>query len=316
MNKRLLHTIEQCAKRHSQQFGAEVAACTSIYDGLYTHLAKGMAESLLRGFGPEKEIIEYDLRFVADVLKKKSWFAWYLYQFTPVLALQPSVSFGYTLIAYNALHLLDDSIDNHRESKHIRQTTYFGDLLKRNKNEREAAALNAMVGMLFINESVSQLEQLGDGDTAERLLRLSGVTYGGMLAELTHTQNLTEKQYWKIIKRKAVAYQMMLEHHFFKESKAVFTPLISCNAKILKLAQLVDDLTDWDDDLQARNFGMSLISGMTREKLMQHIEEALTAAWQACEAFEPPLRNALAKRLQPKLEILNKQLSDATAHAQ
>ncbi len=305
INEGILQDILKCAEEHRQAYEDEVQRLIRTYDRQYKDLVGDVLDGCIGSLGDHGDITGPYLLQVRRLLANKSWFAWYLYSFSPVLDLTPDHTFFYTFLAYNALHLHDDSLDGHEYSDHANCQTLYGLMVDQGRNVRESSAVSAMVGMLLINECLKALNKSEVVEPAMNLVRLTRITFGGMLAEFTYLDDLGLEEYWTIIKRKAVSYQMILEHVFFSDLEQSFrSKLLSTNASILNVSQLADDLDDWKNDVDNRNFGVSHIRGFSREKLMKKIDENISIAWTNCLAFDKKVKNALAFRIRPIIGII------------
>ena len=292
----------------------EILFCCNIHKLKYENQVHDFISCFQKEYEYETEkILEYlrideNINLGVDVINKiilkNSWTGWELCDLAPVLKINPLEYFPLAVIAYNAIHLTDDGIDGHISYESIKCGSYYNYLLENSFCEREASALSGLAGMGILNSCIKRLNDKNFFDAASIILRLSNYVFTGMFSESLQKKRLTEDLYFKIIQRKSVAYQMILDHTFLLNvNQTLRKQLLGITSQIVKLGQMIDDLVDIDDDSNKKNFSIINVNGMTKEKLAFKIIEQLNATWSLCKECDNELINVLALRLRNWINI-------------
>jgi hypothetical protein len=297
--------VKRSQYRHKKLFGSQVDKFVSTFQNKYENETRLILNHLSK---IDKLNIGYNVLY--DILIKNRWAGWELCNLAPVLNVYPVEEYPIAVIAYNALHLTDDGIDGHTNYEHINQTSYYGYLLNNNFNQREASALSAMMGMDLLNTCIKRLNEKGLRNSADIILRLSNNVFTGMLGESLYTKPLTEELYYKIIKRKSVAYQMILDHIFLRTiDVSLRSKLLVINSFIVKMGQLTDDLMDQSDDTKHQNFSIMYVEGISKEKIINNIIKLIQTVWDLCLQLEDKLKDAFAVRMADWVRLVKEELN-------
>lgn len=243
-------------------------------------------------------IISPGYKILEKILIDNRWVGWELCDLGPVLNLQPVREFPIAMIVYLAVHLIDDGIDGHEVYENTGGKSYYGYLLEEKLGERESSALSAMVGMAIINASLRRLMEKNIYDSLHTLLRLSSQVFAGMMAESLYPAPLTLGTYRQVIRSKAIAYQMILEHVFLQQApQDLRSELLKLRSRLIEIGQMTDDLTDEKVDLSSNRFTILAVKDMSREKLIPLIHRSMDELWCSCNRISPELKDAMGKHL-------------------
>ena len=140
------------------------------------------------------------------------------------------------------------------------------------------------------------MRQRGHAASADWVDRLSAVASTGVLAESLAGERVDGETYLEIVRRKSVAYNMVL----YKPALEGVEPgpralLLRGLAAMDELSQLVNDLNDRGDDHERGQ--MNAFAAGVEAPTPAHLAGRLEALWAGCAGLDPVLRDALAAML-------------------
>lgn len=304
------HEADLCFRRHKERYGPQVDAVIGTFQNDYDAVCRETTAFLDNG--TEAEFLLRPVReHVATLLQRNGWNGWTLCDLAPPLGITHPGAYACALLAYNALHFLDDGIDGHLRYEAIQTDSLYGRLLDDGLGERQAAAVSGMIGMALLNETVRLLLGRRETEAADTLLRLSCRVYTGMVGESLAERPLTAEAYHHLVAYKSVAYQMFLDHIFFREvPMPLRSHILGVNAGLVRLAQLVDDLADEAGDLADGCMTILAVQGMDRGHVLCMATEALERVWTDVLSLPDGPRDATATRLVEWIRLLQQHLPE------
>ena len=295
--QKLEKEIVQAKKRHRSHYGAQVRELVSQVEIEYIKEVSYVLDFLVKD-RHLNEIIDSGKKILETIFISNRWVGWELCDLGPPLNIWPVEEFPIAMIAYVAIHLVDDGIDGHLEYKALGKQSYYGYLIENHLNNRQASAISAMLGMAVFNASVRRLNKKNIRSASDILLRLSSNVFVGMMAEAFSHSRVSLESYKEIIRRKSIAYQMILDHVFLTNvSIQIRSVLLELNARLVEIGQLTDDLIDEEDDLSMGRFNILMVPDMNRTKVLQMILVSLQELWQECRSLTAELRDVMAVRM-------------------
>jgi hypothetical protein len=297
--EKLDNEIQGAIARHKKHYGNEVEKFVSEYQKEYVKETK-IILNFLSGTG-----INTGYEVLYEILINSSWTGWELCDLAPILNVYPLEDYPIAVVAYNSIHLIDDGIDGHIKYEQINKPSYYGYLLNNKFKEQEASALSAMIGMGILNSCIKRLCEKSLRDSANIIMRLSNIVFTGMLGESLYTKPLTKELYQKIIKRKSIAYQMMLDHIFLKTINSQLRRiLLENNYFIVQIGQLIDDLMDEGEDSKNKTFSILQVEGINKDMIVSDIIKLIESLWQNCSRLEGKIKDVFAARIIDWIRLL------------
>lgn len=297
-------SVEAHSQQHKERYGAQVDELIGTLQREYSSVCSTVV-SFLDGNVELRPLLHPVHELLNDLLQRNGWNGWTLCDLAPPLGFVPPATYPYALVAYNALHLIDDGIDGHTLYPAIQTPSVYGYLLDQHFGQRESAALSGMLGMALLNEVSRILLQKNETSIAETLLRLSCRVYTGMFGESLAERPLRRDVYDHLVSYKSIAYQMFLDHVFFQSVPAPLrSQILTVNAGLVRLAQLIDDLGDEQNDLENGCMTVLSVRGVTRENGLSMATEMVEQVWTDVLRLPEGPRNATATRLVEWVRLL------------
>ena len=299
--KEFAEELENKVEKHNEKYRDEVVEIITDFENKYSQNLKKLLSILDNNLNLVIESKQIS-KVTYDYLNGMRWVGWGNYQMAPPLGINPVEEYSYTIIIYLSARLIDDAIDGHIDFKKLMKTLY-GSLVSET-NEREAAGLCTMVGNLVYQNALRFLIKGGHGESAEILMQLYSEVIPGALMEAFVKDNANYDLYAKIIKRKSVAYDMMLNKIFFgKVEPNLQEYLINILSEFSETAQWLNDLMDYEDDKQRKQLNILNDYGINKYSLYSKISNSLHDIWGKTNELDKDLQNAMAARL---IDPLNK----------
>jgi hypothetical protein len=308
-------SVEAHSRRHKMQYGTQVDELIGTLHQDYLRVCSELL-SFLDNDKHLAHLLQPVREHLTELLQRNGWNGWTLCDLAPPLGFTPPTAYPYALFAYNALHLVDDGIDGHTRYPAIQTRSIYGYLLDEQLNERQAAATSGMLGMALLNEVIRTLLQNNENGIAETLLRLSCRVYTGMFGESLTERPLSHEVYHTLVSYKSIAYQMFLDHVFFHTVPfPLRSRILAVNAGLVRLAQLVDDLGDEQNDLAENCMTVLAVRGVAREQCLSMATEALEHVWSDVQSLPDGPRDATATRLVEWVRLLQQNFPTAGSPA-
>jgi hypothetical protein len=287
--------LEKKAEIHSKKFGNEVVE-------LITRVEKRYAENVEKILS----ILDNDLNLQIDsnTLKEETynylnnmrWVGWGNCQLGPPLMLNPIDEYSYAIIIYLSARLIDDAIDGHVHFKNFMKTLY-GYLVTK-VVEREAAGLCTMMGNMVYQNSLKNLIKENYIESANILIQLYSEIIPGALMESFVKGNADINLYEKIIKRKSVKYDMMLNKIYFRTLEPSLRDfMIELLSEFSETAQWLNDLMDYEDDKSRNQLNILNNFEINMYSLYGKIANSFDNIWLKTGILNKDLQNAMAARL-------------------
>jgi len=154
------------------------------------------------------------------------------------------------MLAYASGRLIDDGLDDHATFKNHRKSLVG--LLRGQFPEapaRLACVQSAFMGFCLFHYAVRRMDECSHHDCAVIVSRLFDVASAGVLGECFVGSQIDTELYWQIVRRKAVAYNMILYKPLLVGvEKKLRLRLLSILARMDELAQLLNDYNDLQED--------------------------------------------------------------------
>jgi hypothetical protein len=154
------------------------------------------------------------------------------------------------MLVYASGRLIDDGIDHHSTFKQHRNTlvgaaeTAFPKLPVHSCDN-----LSTLFGFSLYDHGMQRMRECGHHQCSDDLSRLFQAALVGFLAEICVGRDLDRRTYQQIVRRKAVAYNMMLyKPLLFDIDPPLRDQLLKTLGIMDELAQLLNDIRDVDDD--------------------------------------------------------------------
>ena len=244
------------------------------------------------------------------------WIGWNISNLGPVLypdTLAANERLALGMLAYVSGRLIDDGLDNH-ESYKGRRKSLVGVLRGQLPDAPLYAACvqSVYVGFSLFHHALRRMRQCSHLKCAEDVSRMFDVTSVGVFAEWFVKPQLNEQTYRQIIRRKSVAYNMILYKTFLAEDETdVRAKLLTILASMDELAQIINDFRDVQEDqslglMNALTHGVydsasihSVIFG--RMQQLQELSSSLPPKIQ--DALAAMFKNVVAPYLQKLLKV-------------
>ncbi|HEX6180470.1 MAG TPA: class 1 isoprenoid biosynthesis enzyme, partial [Chitinophagaceae bacterium] len=252
---------------------------------------------------PELEhIIDPMLEKLREYLQWLKWVNWNIAQIGPVLfehTAPASERLSLASLAYASGRLIDDGFDNHEDFKG-KLSTLVGFLRERfsGRPYHAACAQSVFAGLHLFHHVLLRLRELGHQEAAMELSKLFNIASVGLLAECQAGDTLSREVYFQIVRRKSVAYNMMLYKPFLQGTDPVVrNQLLSFFAEMDELAQMINDLIDIDEDQQKDSMNMLTHLPDPIVTINNEIGTRLEKLQELVQLLPPTVRNACSGML-------------------
>lgn len=228
------------------------------------------------------------------------WSSWNICEIAAVAHAEPAAAaerLGLATAAYASGRLIDDALDGHASYKG-RFPTLLGVLGEQRADLPEPALRvhAALLGFGLLQHALRRMRQRGHAASADAVDRLAAVASTGALAESLAGERVDAETYREIVRRKSVAYNMVLYKPALEGVEAAARAvLLRALAAMDELSQLLNDLNDRDDD-QARRQMNAFAAGAAAPSAAA-LAERVGALWAGCAGLDPVLRDAFAAML-------------------
>ena len=271
---------EWTLKRHSSihQFIIQTEEKYTSEIDRFLHIYR--ADKLL---GP---ILQPVLEEIREYLLWMRWVGWNISNLGPALYQDPAAPtqrLGLAMLAYVAGRLIDDGMDNHKVYKGHRRTlvAIVSDRLPR-VPDNTGCLQSVFIGFCLFNYALRRMHDSSFPKCAHIVHQLFEVSSVGALAECYVSATISEDLYRDIIRRKAVAYNMILYKPFLIEIEdKLRLQLLEILATMDELAQIVNDYGDIEEDqkgnqMNAFTHGVFDVAALESEMRLR-MQELLTS---------------------------------------
>lgn len=235
---------------------------------------------------------------LAFYLDRMEWVGWGNCEFGPPLGIRyPEEEYALSILVYLSARLMDDGIDGHPDYKG-KVPNLYGHLIQKFDAGR-AGGLSTLMGGLVMNGALRRLLKKGYTESADALMALYSEVFPGALAEALRIGTaIPEDLYRTIVRRKSVAYDMMLHRVFFRRVEpALRSRILQFLAGYSETAQWLNDLCDEKDDLARGQLNILAIPGMDQETAFMRIVSSIFHLWRSICDLPLAVRDVMALRL-------------------
>ena len=168
-----------------------------------------------------------------------------------------------------------------------------------------------MAGNLVYNSALKLMYKNGYNESAGNLIQLYSEVIPGALTEAFTKGNKDYNLYSKIIQRKSVSYDMMLNKVFLRTvNEKLRTNLEKLLAGFSETAQWLNDLMDYEDDKERNQLNVLNCSGISQYSIYGKIALSFYDTWINAKEFNKDLQNSIAARLiDPVNKLINYELN-------
>ena len=239
------------------------------------------------------------LREIGEYLSWLRWVGWNISNLGPILYENTSVvceRLALAMLAYAAGRLIDDGFDNHETFKGHRKNL-VGALRSRNKSMPlyQICVQSAFIGFNLFHFALRRMRECSQIKCAEEVGHLFEVTSVGVIAECLVGPKVDIHLYRQIIRRKAVAYNMILYKPFLTGLDSnMRLSILKILANMDEVAQVINDFHDIQEDrergqINAFNYGI-----YDRTSLKSEIFSLIKQLNKEISSMPPKLQDALA----------------------
>ncbi len=238
--------------RHKYRFES---AINEFRDKLNPHMEEEITR-LSRVFSSDIKLRKH-LTPIADILRDYllwlRWNGWLSTQLAPPLQLtgdDDARRLAITLITHMGPRLVDDGIDGHVyfKDKHL---TLMGALEQKFPDIQPSVVRcqSVLIGYWVLNYGIRRMRQIGLEYCADNISRLCEITVPGVVAETFYREAIEKDGYEQIVKRKSVAYEMMIYQNFLAPVEPTLrSALLKTLGIMVEIAQYLNDYMHRKDD--------------------------------------------------------------------
>lgn len=248
----LWNALYTCANRHSERVGSQISQLISVSEKRYALELEGF----LQGYLNDREILKTPLTILEetrDYLFWLRWVGWNISNLIPIISRDPEVAaerLALSILAYAAGRLIDDGMDNHSSFKGFRKTLVA--ILQDSRRSRAPAvscAQSVFLGFCLFWHAERRMRECGHSRSAKAIRQLFEELAVGVSAEAFAPPPADLRTYIRIIRRKAVAYNMILYKPALQSVPAGRrSQLLRILSRMDELAQILNDYRDRDED--------------------------------------------------------------------
>lgn len=242
------------------------------------------------------------LEEIREYLLWMRWVGWNISNLGPALyedPTRPTERLGLATLAYVGGRLIDDGMDSHQIYKGQRKTlvAIVSDRLPR-APAHTGCLQSVFIGFCLFNYALRRMHVSPYPECADIVHQLFEVSSVGALAESYVGSTVSEDLYRAIVRRKAVAYNMILYKPFLTEVEAKLRlQLLNILATMDELAQIVNDYSDIEEDqmgkqMNAFTHGVFDVAALEAE-MISRMQELLTST----ALLPPSIKGGLAAML-------------------
>lgn len=294
----MAENIRESCERHRKQYGDEIIELSREVENEYKYQLDRILSVLTKN-RRSADVLTPVYHVLRNYLRLMQWVGWGDCEFGPPLGIRCSEQeYSLSILVYLSARLIDDGIDGHTDYKGSVQSLY-GYMAGKIK-ERKAAGLSCLMGNLILNASLRRLYKKGYAESADMLMRIYSDVFPGAFAEALCIGCTVEYDlYMSIIKRKSVAYDMMLHSVFFRSVEPVLrSRILQFLADYSETSQWLNDLCDEEDDFSRGQLNILNVPGMDRDLVFNRIVKSFYSLWKNTSDLLPALRDVIAIRLQ------------------
>jgi len=231
------------------------------------------------------------------------WVSWNVSNLPPVLyenTTDASERLALAMLAYSAGRLIDDGLDNHDTFKGHR-ATLLASLRKYvpHLSVGASCAQSSFLGFCIFNYALVRMRGCKQQATASIISRLFEEMSPGVFAEGIGPRKLSRATYLRIIRRKAVYYNMMLYEPLLREvDRELRAKLLGILASMDELAQILNDYADWEADKRDGQMNAFVLGLYTRDDLPVEVRLRIRKLWTAVLGLPSSLQDAVAAMIE------------------
>lgn len=295
-----IRELSEAGRRQEDRYAAHVSLDIRRMEEKFTAEWRSIILSLSRdrSLGP---VISPSRKVLEDYFPALSYLGWEACHWGPALDIEVGDDYALALVAYLSCRLMDDGIDGHVEYRawlsKQRQKSLFGYFSER-LGERHASGLSVLTGSWILNAALRRMRKKGHTESADLVSTLFESIVPGVIAESACERPVTRGTYRAIVKKKSVAYNMILYRIFLSRvDSELRTRMLRSLELLVESNQWLSDLWDMDEDMARGQVSIFSIPGMTSTKVQREIFQNLRSAWLICQTLPPEVRDALGGRM-------------------
>lgn len=255
----------------------------------------------LRGSAVTAEFASGLLDQVREYLEWLQWLTWNVATLAPLVEDDLSIAtrrFGLAALAYAGGRLVDDGIDGHLHFKGRRHTVVASASASLPLKADGAAAHSVFIGFCAYQRALRRLRDIREPDIARTIERLFVRISSGILAESHAPTAVCRDAYESIVRRKAVAYNMILSRTLLSSVRTERRlSLLRCLHELDALAQLINDRRDEKDDRQRAQLNAFLCGAYDRDAYPEAARFRVSKLWVRASSLSVTARGAVATLL-------------------
>jgi hypothetical protein len=290
--------IDEWSAQHRQSNGGEISQFLLDTQQYY----KSGIKRFTNGLVPDPSFQGWlsPLKEAADsYLEWLHWINWNVAELSPIVKKAtdkgPQI-LSLSTMAYCSGRLIDDGFDNHENFK-THHNTLVGFFRHKYAEKRPSDALvnSVYIGLFLFYHVIERFRENHMENCAKLITKLFNISSIGLLAELVVEKDLTIHQYLQIVRRKAVAYNMILYKPFldcieYNLKQKIFAFL----SEMDELAQMLNDIMDCNDDFLSNRMNILNFVKNGRHNLQLQIDIKIISIRKLILEFDPEVRGALA----------------------
>lgn len=278
---------------------AEVIGATGDH---YGREVRDLVE-VLRGSGLAAPFVAPLLERLVEYLGWMQWVAWNSANLIPVFDDERRHGphrLALATLAYVGGRLIDDGLDAHTHYK-AHRLTLVGWMTRSAPPLplEQACARSSFIGLCAYQHSVTRLRATGEEPVARLIERLFERISAGITAEWYVPRAIDRAVYDTVVRRKAVAYNMILHRSALasgggRQRIGVLRALAEMDA----IAQLINDFRDVPDDRRRGSMNAFTCGAYEYAAFPALLQNRMARAWSRMSALPPDARNAIAAMYQ------------------
>ena len=297
----ILEELQNRSAQWSRKEGAAIHRFIVLAEEKYT----SEIDRFLHVYQADKRlgpILHPILEEIREYLLWMRWVGWNVSNLGPALYQDPTAPtqrLALAMLAYVAGRLIDDGMDNHKIYKGHRKTlvAIVSDRLSR-APDNTGCLQSVFIGFCLFNYALRRMHDSSFPKCADIVHQLFEVSSVGALAECYVGPTVSEDLYRDIIRRKAVAYNMILYKPLLIETEdKLRLQLLENLATMDELAQIVNDYGDIEEDqkgnqMNAFTHGVFDVAALESEVLLR-MQELLTSTSRLPSSIQDALATML-----------------------
>jgi hypothetical protein len=255
----------------------------------------------LRGSAITAEFASGLLDQVRAYLEWLQWLTWNVATLAPLVEDGLPIAaqrFGLAALAYAGGRLVDDGIDGHLSFKGGRHTVVASVSASLPLKAEAAGAQSVFIGFCAFQRVLRRLHDLHEPELARTIGRLFAKIASGILAESQAPPLVGRAAYESVVRRKAVAYNMILSRALLVSAPtAPRLALLRCLHELDFLAQLMNDRRDEAEDRARGQLNAFVCGAYDHDAYPALVRGRLSKLWGRASSLSPTARGAVAALL-------------------